>query len=93
MGARIRVTIHELLRCLSQIEYGQEVFEAQAATAPEALSTAIQRFPSLRNWTHSDDGKLSPQVWFFLNGERMPESEAASLLKDGDELLIFFNHV
>jgi len=90
---RIKVTIHELLRHLSRIEYGQEVFKAEASSALEGLSAAMQRFPSMREWTHKEDGVLSPQVWFFVNGERLPDSETTRPLKDGDELLIFFNHV
>jgi len=90
---RIKVTIHELLRHLSRIEFGQHVFEVQAATTLEALSAAERRFPALRRWTHSDDGKLSPQVWFFVNGERVPENEATRPVTDGDAILIFFNHI
>jgi hypothetical protein len=90
---RTKVTIHELLRCLSRIDSGQEVFEAEASDPLECLSAALERFPSMREWTHREDGTLSPQVWFFVNGERMPDSETARTLQEGDEVLIFFNHV
>ena len=90
---RIRVTLHELLRHLSRIDSGQEVFEAEASSALECLGAALARFPSVREWTHTKEGALSPRVWFFVNGERLPDTETARDLSDGDELLIFFNHV
>jgi len=88
-----RIIIHELLRHLSGIEFGQQVFEAGSSTSLECLDAAIQRFPSLKQWTYQKDGRLSPQVWFFVNGERLLDNQTTRSLQDGDEVLIFFNHL
>ena len=92
MKVKVKVTIHELLRHLSGIEPGQEVFDAQASDVLDCLSAATKRFAYFREWTYTREGTPSPQVWFFVNGERLLEEEITRSLKDGDEVLIFFNH-
>jgi hypothetical protein len=89
----IKVSIHELLRTLSQLGSEAGRFEVEAVNALECLRLTVKRFPSMKEWTYGKDGTILPQIWFFVNGERLSDSEIARPLKDGDEVLIFFNHV
>jgi hypothetical protein len=47
----------------------------------------------MNDWIYETDGTIRPQVWFFVNGEKLADDERDKALKDGDELLIFFHHV
>ena len=89
----IKVTISRLLRHLSRLSSDLETFEVEALNAVECLRATVERFPSMNNWVHGTDGTMRPQVWFFVNGEKLADDEQNRALKDGDELLIFFHHV
>lgn len=90
---KIRVTISRLLRHLSQLNSDLEAFEVEAVSATECLKAAVDRFPSLGHWACDQSGAIRPQIWFFVNGERLPDDERTRPLKDGDALLIFFHHL
>jgi hypothetical protein len=89
----IRVTISRLLRHLSQLSSDLEAFEAEASSAVECLRATVDRFPSLGHWVYDESGAIRPQIWFFVNGERLPDDESDRPLRDGDALLIFFHHL
>jgi hypothetical protein len=90
---KIRVTISRLLRHLSQLSSDLESFEVEASSAADCLQAVVRRFPSMKRWVYDQSGAIRPQIWFFVNGERLPDDETARLLKDGDALLIFFHHL
>jgi molybdopterin converting factor small subunit len=90
---RIKVTISRLLRHLSQLSSDLEALEVEAPNAVECLRATVERFPSMNDWMYETDGTIRPQVWFFVNGEKLADDERDKALKDGDELLIFFHHV
>jgi hypothetical protein len=90
---KIRVTISRLLRHLSQLSSDLEAFEVEASSAVDCLQAMVQRFPSMKRWAYDEAGTIRPQIWFFVNGERLPDDESARPLKDGDALLIFFHHL
>ncbi len=89
----IRVTISRLLRHLSQLSSDLAAFEVQASSAAGCLEAAVERFPSLGHWVYDQSGAIRPQVWFFVNGERLPDDARTRSLEDGDALLIFFHHL
>ena len=90
---KIKVTVSRLLRHLSQLSSDLEAFEVEALNAVECLRATVERFPSMNNWVYENGGTMRPQVWFFVNGEKLADDERNRALKDGDELLIFFHHV
>ena len=90
---RIMVTISRLLRHLSQLSSDLGAFEVEAFSAPECLKAASERFPSIERWGYDEAGTIRPQIWFFVNGERLPDDELCRPLNDGDALLIFFHHL
>ncbi|MBA7713772.1 hypothetical protein ES703_122782 [subsurface metagenome] len=86
----VKVKIPLILR---QFTNGQEVVEVPASNALECLHNLTAQFPSLRRWLYNKQGELRPQVWFFVNGERINRErinadELTNPLRDGDELLI-----
>lgn len=87
------MTISKLLRHLSQLSSDLESFEVEASSAVECLRATSERFPSMNHWAYDEAGMIRAQIWFFVNGERLPDEDRAKPLKDGDALLIFFHHV
>jgi molybdopterin converting factor small subunit len=90
---KIKVTISRLLRHLSQLSSDLEAFEVEAPDAVGCLRVTLERFPSMRHWAFEEEGTMRPQIWFFVNGERLPDDDRTRPLKDGDELLIFFHQL
>lgn len=90
---KIKVTISRLLRHLSQLDRDLGAFEVEAPNAVGCLRATVERLPSMNSWIYETDGTIRPQVWFFVNGEKLADDERNRVLKDGDELLIFFHHV
>jgi len=90
---KTRVTISRLLRHLSELSSDLEAFEAEASSAIECLTAAVRRFPSMKRWAYDETGTIRPQIWFFVNGERLADDQRDKPLKDGDALLIFFHHL
>ncbi|MBM4444076.1 MAG: MoaD/ThiS family protein [Chloroflexi bacterium] len=90
---KIRVTISRLLRHLSQLSSDLEAFEVEACSATECLRATAERFPSMKRWAYDEAGMIRPQIWFFSNGERLPDDERDGPLNEGDALLIFFHHL
>ena len=90
---KIKVTISRLLRHLSQLSSDLEAFEVEAPDAVGCLRVTLERFPSMSHWAYDEAGMIRPQIWFFVNGERLPDDDRTRPLKDGDELLIFFHQL
>jgi molybdopterin converting factor small subunit len=44
------------------------------------------RFPKIKRWLYDKQGNLRPQVWFFVNGQKISAGDMAKPLNDGDEL-------
>ena len=93
MSPKIKVTISALLRDLSQLGGEPESLDVTAPDAVECLRAMLERFPSMKHWAYDEEGALRPQIWFFVNGERLPDDRVGKPLKNGDELLIFYNHI
>jgi len=90
---KIRVTISRLLRHLSQLSGDPEALEVEASNAVDCLRATAERFPSMNRWVYDEAGGIRPQIWLFVNGERLADDESDRPLEDGDALLIFFHHV
>jgi len=82
----VKVKIPLILR---QFTNGQELLEVTGYSPMECLHNLTAQFPSLRRWLYNKQGELRPQVWFFVNGERINADELTNPLRDGDELFIF----
>lgn len=81
----VRVKISSLLRPSTN---GQEVVEVTGNTPLECLRSLQSKFPKMKKWLYDKKGELRPQVWFFVNGEKILRDDANKPLNDGDELFV-----
>ena len=81
----VTVKVPSLLRKYTN---GQELLEVPGYSPMECLNNLVVQFPSIRRWLYDKQGEVRPQVWFFVNGERINADELTNPLNDGDELLI-----
>jgi len=65
---------------------GQEFVKVSGNTPMECLHELETRFPKIKRWLYDKQGNLRPQVWFFVNGQKISADEMTKPLKDGDEL-------
>ena len=86
----VKVKLSGLLRQFSELQREPEVFEVNGSSPLECLRVMVERYPKMRKWVYDKDGKLLGLMQFFVNGEKLLSSEHSKLLKDGDELYIFF---
>jgi molybdopterin converting factor small subunit len=73
---------------LSKYANGQELLDVAGYSPIDCAHKLVIQFPNLKRWLYEKQGQLRPQIWFFVNGARIPADELASPLKDGDELFI-----
>ena len=83
----VKVKLPSILRKYTD---GLEIVEMPVSSPIDCLSGIERRFPKIKRWVRDKDGKLRPQVWFFINGRRIYENELNNIMKDGDELSILF---
>jgi len=81
----VKVRVSSLLRKFTN---GQELVEVPGNSPLECLHNLESQFPKIRKWLYDKQGELRPQVWFFINGERIYADELTRQLNDGDELFI-----
>ena len=65
---------------------GQEFVKVTGNSPVECLHELETRFPKIRRWLYDKRGNLRPQVWFFVNGQKISADDMNKPLKDGDEL-------
>jgi len=65
---------------------GQEFVKVTGNSPVECLHELETRFPKIRRWLYDKQGNLRPQVWFFVNGQKISADDMNKPLKDGDEL-------
>ena len=65
---------------------GQEFVKVSGNSPIECLQELEARFPKIQRWLHDKHGNLRPQVWFFVNGQKISADDMSKPLKDGDEL-------
>ena len=82
----VTVKVPSLLRKYTN---GQELLEMPGYSPMECLHNLVVQFPRIRKWLYDKQGELRPQVWFFVNGERINADELNNPLNDSDELFIF----
>lgn len=82
----VKVKIAPLLRKYTN---RQELFEVKGNSPMDCTNKLVTQFPGIRRWLYDEQGELRPQVWFFVNGERISAADYAQPLNDGDELSIF----
>ncbi|MBE0480488.1 MAG: MoaD/ThiS family protein [Dehalococcoidia bacterium] len=66
----------------------QELIEVPARSPVDCLHDLRARFPRLKRWLFDRHGNMRPQLWLFVNGQRVHVDDLNTPLKDGDELLI-----
>ncbi|MBM3157600.1 MAG: MoaD/ThiS family protein [Chloroflexi bacterium] len=81
----VKVKVSSLLRKYTN---WQEFVEVEGRTPLECLHAIEKQFPSIKRLLYDKQGKLRPQFWFFVNGQKINAGELTSPLKDGDELMI-----
>ena len=74
----VRVKLPLLLRKYAN---GQELLEMAGYSSIECAHNLVVRFPDIRRWLYDKQGELRPQIWFFVDGERIPAAELTNLLK------------
>lgn len=85
----VKVKMSSLLRQLAQLAKEPDIIDVSAPDPVQCMQVLVQRFPSLREWVYdSKQGRLLPQVQFFVNGHKLVAQQFTNPLKDGDELLI-----
>ena len=64
---------------------------AENTTAAQLLQVMIDTFPALKKFLFTEDGKLSPHVHFYINGQDVQLSALAleTPLKSQDKVDIF----
>ena len=65
---------------------GQEFVKVTRNSPVECLHELEARFPRIRRWLYNKQGNLRPQVWFFVNGQKISADDMTKPLNDGDEL-------
>jgi molybdopterin converting factor small subunit len=73
---------------LKKYTNGEEFVEVERGTPLECLHALETKFPAIKRWLYDKEGKLRPQFWFFVNGQKISAAELNNPLKDGDELMI-----
>jgi len=81
----VKVKVSSLLRKSTN---GQELVEVTGNTPLECLHSLQSKFPKMKKWLYDKKGELRPQVWFFVNGQRIYADELTNPLNDGDELFV-----
>ena len=71
---------------LNKYANGQELLEVEGYSLIECAHNLVIQMPELKRWLYDKQGELRPQVWFFVNDERIYDYEFTKSLKDGDEL-------
>jgi molybdopterin converting factor small subunit len=79
----VTVKVSALLRRFTD---GQEFVKVSGNTPMECLHELEARFPKIKRWLYDKQGNLRPQIWFFVNGQKIPADDMNKPLKDGDEL-------
>ena len=67
---------------------GQEIVEVTGDTPLECLDSLKSKFPKMKKWLYDRKGELRPQIWLFVNGEKILRDDLTRPLKNGDELAI-----
>jgi len=81
----VKVKVSSLLR---QSTNGQEIVEVTGNTPLECVHSLQSEFPKIKKWLYDKQGELRPQVWFFVNGEKILRDDVNKPLNDGDELFV-----
>lgn len=66
----------------------QELLEATGHSPIECLYNLEAQFPQIKKWLYDKKGELRPQVWFFVNGEKILRDDLNKTLNDGDEVFV-----
>ncbi len=69
---------------------GKESMKLKGDSPIECLHALEDRFPDFKRAVNDKQGKLRPQVLFFVNGQRIHADEMNTTLKKGDEVLILY---
>ena len=83
MSVKVKITT-----LLLKYTDGQEIVEVDGTTPLECLDEIKSRFPGMRKWLYDKNGELRPQIWLFVNGERIFTDDIDKQLKNGDELSV-----
>jgi molybdopterin converting factor small subunit len=65
---------------------GQEFVKVTGNNTMECLRELETRFPKMKRWLYDKQGNLRPQIWFFVNGQKISTDDLTKPLNEGDEL-------
>jgi len=82
----VRVRVPSFLK--KKLTNGEDIIEVEATTPLECLHALESLEPKMRKWIYDKHGEIRPQVWFFINGEKIQADGLARALSDGDEVSI-----
>ncbi|MEE8469882.1 MAG: hypothetical protein V3S51_00970 [Dehalococcoidia bacterium] len=80
-----KVKVSSLLRKFTD---WQEIVEVAGRSPEECLGNLEALYPDLRRWLYDKHGELRPQIWLFVNGERIGADEMTAPMNDSDELFL-----
>lgn len=83
MSVKVKITT-----LLLKYTEGQEIVAVDGTTPVECLDEIKSRFPKMKKWLYDKNSELRPQIWLFVNGERIFTDDIDKQLKDGDEISI-----
>jgi molybdopterin converting factor small subunit len=81
------VSVRVMNSSLLRKSIGEQKFvEVPAGSPLECLQKLADQFPEMRFWIYDKNGEVRPQLWLFVNGQRIYAKELNQRLNDGDEL-------
>ena len=84
----VKVRVPSLVQL--KVTGGQETIEVAAHTPLESLRALESQFPQVGKWLYDERGNVRPQVWVFVNGEKVNPEDLSRILEDGDEVAFLF---
>jgi molybdopterin converting factor small subunit len=67
---------------------GQQFVRVRGGSPLQCLRELKTRFPKIARWLYDKQGNLRPQIWLFVNGQKISVDDLNKPLNDGDELFV-----
>jgi len=85
---RVKVRLSALLRQASE---WQEWVEVEAETPGTCLEKLEDRYPDMRRWIYTPEGRVWDRLQLFVNGRLIRGEEIRIPMQEDDELFVLLN--